>query len=194
MPPGEEDSERSRRVKESSLRNSSELGKPGGKASEIKVQLLFLLFKSLDISCKFSLLANTQKWHMANKRFGGVFHLLFNFTVASLRAAPCQSRLHFGICSSWTARRPWNGHSSMPEYATNPAEHLTSWCAWSLEFVPHSDLTVFQEPLNEKRLSGHALWNVAGGDAVGFTRGVLLRHRLDTLQKACERQLHSGAH
>lgn len=53
-------SERLSRVVQSSS-GTSELGKPEGEASEIKVQLLLGLFKSLYISCKFSLLANTQK-------------------------------------------------------------------------------------------------------------------------------------
>lgn len=60
MVPPSEYSEKHTRLNKAA-QETSKLAKPGGKASEIKVQLLFLLFKSLYISCKFSLLANTQK-------------------------------------------------------------------------------------------------------------------------------------
>lgn len=124
MVPPSEDSEPGRGAKEGSSRNSSNQGKPGGKASEIKVQLLFLLFKSLYISCKFSLLANTQEWHMANKRFGGVFHLLFDLTMASTWAVQCQNRLHLESFHELHVGL-LHGQNSLPVYATNSAGHLT---------------------------------------------------------------------
>lgn len=49
------------------------------------------------------------------------------------------------------------------------------------------------DPENKKCLSGRALWHAAGGDAVGSTSAFLLRNHLDTVQKAGERQLHSGS-
>lgn len=46
-------------------------------------------------------------------------------------------------------------------------------------------------PTGKKCLSGPSLRHVAGVDAIASTGGVL-RRPLDTLQKACKRQLHSG--
>lgn len=103
--------------------------------------------------------------------------------MASTCTAQCQGGLRFTVLS-WAECRLLNGHDPTPTYATNPAGHLTSWRAWCLEFVLHSDPTSIGETWSEKRVSGPALWSVADADATSCTIRVFPRRHLDTLQEA----------